>query len=318
MAHSEASSTGRCAPPDLVPQLRMNLFLPVRSRLRARFPAWPRRADQSRVTADETDQQSVSGAGHTGWSAATPGFAITTSPALPMGQYKAMDELNEYEQYLAWATRELALNGNKKLCEVRDYPTIELVEELENILASAKDEKPLQEFFTAHPEMLSQQLDARCRWIIPKPQLGGLFEPDFFAARIDSGGIKWVAIELESPAVDRLFTKSKGFPQEKLREGIEQIRDWRNWIENNLATARNSPLDDGSGLVGITSRLHGMVIIGRREESRREDQRRRRDIEWESKIEIHTYDWVLEQARKMTPIHPVAIDECEECDLYGR
>ncbi|MFI8916151.1 Shedu anti-phage system protein SduA domain-containing protein [Streptomyces sp. NPDC053513] len=229
-----------------------------------------------------------------------------------------MDELNEYEQYLVQATQELARNGNKKICEVRDYPTAETISEFEDILSSAKEEKPLQEFLTRHPEMLVQQLGAGCRWVIPKPQLGGRLEPDFMVARIDSGGLRWVAIELESPAVDRLFTKGDGTPGEKLREGIQQVKDWRYWIENNLQTARNSPRDGGCGLVGVTPRIDGMVFIARRRVFREEDQRRRRDIAWNDRIEVHTYDWLLEEARKLIPLHVATVESCEECELYGR
>ncbi|MGA4859088.1 Shedu anti-phage system protein SduA domain-containing protein [Streptomyces koyangensis] len=229
-----------------------------------------------------------------------------------------MDDLNEYDEYLVRVTQELLHNGNKKLCAVRDHPTANLVEEFAEILESAKDEKPLQKFFTAHPEMLAQQLGAGCRWIIPKPQLGGLLEPDFMAARLDSGGLKWVAVELESPSINWLFTQTDGNPTEKLRKGIQQVKDWRHWIENNLSTARNSPRNGGSGLVEITPRFDGLVIAGRRSDVREDDQRHRRDIWHTQNIEIHTYDWLLQEARKMVPIHFVADDNCEECATYGR
>ncbi|MFD9234782.1 Shedu anti-phage system protein SduA domain-containing protein [[Kitasatospora] papulosa] len=229
-----------------------------------------------------------------------------------------MDELSGYEHYLRQATQDLARNGNKKICEVNNHPKAETIDEFEDLLSSAKEEKPLQEFLTRHPEMLVQQLGAGCRWVIPKPQLGGTYEPDFMVARIDSGGLRWVAIELETPALDRLFTEENGTPGAKLRAGIQQVKDWRHWIECNLASARNSPRDGGCGLVDVTPRIEGMVFIGRRRVSQEEDQRRRRDIEWNDRIAVHTYDWLLEEARKLIPLHKVKIEECEECDLYGR
>jgi hypothetical protein len=229
-----------------------------------------------------------------------------------------MDELNEYDYYLMWATQELALNGNRKICEVRDHPTDELVDEFDSVLRSAKHEEPLQRFFTAHPEMLVQQLGAGCRWVIPKPQLGGQYEPDFMVARLDSNGLRWVAVELESPTVEGLFTKTNGTPQEKLREGIQQIKDWKYWIESNLQTARNSPRDGGCGLVGVSPRIDGMVFIGRRSIFRTDDQRRRHDIAWSDHIQVHSYDWLLEETRKMIPLHRAAVDDCEQCAIYGR
>ncbi|WP_078860394.1 Shedu anti-phage system protein SduA domain-containing protein [Streptomyces sp. NRRL F-2747] len=229
-----------------------------------------------------------------------------------------MDELNEYEQYLAYATQELSRNGNKKICQTQDHPSAEILREFEDVLSSAKEEKPLQEFLTRHPEMLVQQLGAGCRWVIPKPQLGGKLEPDFMVGRIDSGGLRWVAIELESPAVESLFTKSNGTPGEKLRQGIQQVKDWRHWIENNLQTARNSPRSGGCGLFGVTPRIDGMVFIGRREVTREDDQRHRHEIAWDQRIQVHTYDWLLEEARKLLPLHRATVEDCEECDRYGR
>nr|WP_238420489.1 Shedu anti-phage system protein SduA domain-containing protein [Streptomyces taklimakanensis] len=201
---------------------------------------------------------------------------------------------------------------------VRDAPTAKAVDEFERVLEEAKTEDPLQEFFEEHPEVLAHQIGAGCRWIIPKPKVGGVYVPDFMAARLNSGGLRWVAIELETPCIDSLFVGKYKTPARELRNGLQQIKDWRHWIENNLQTARNSPRNGGCGFVDISPKVQGMVIIGRRRITNQDDQRRRHDIFWNEHCEIQTYDWLLEEARKMIPMrHPVT-DECEECELYGR
>ncbi|BDH51228.1 MULTISPECIES: Shedu anti-phage system protein SduA domain-containing protein [Streptomyces] len=229
-----------------------------------------------------------------------------------------MSDWNEADEYLAWATKELSRNGHKKLCVIRDAPTAEVVDEFEKVLDDAQDEAPVQEFFERHPEVLAQQLGAGCRWIIPRPNLGGVYIPDFMAARVDSGGLRWVAIELESPSVDRLFTTTDGTPAKELRKGLQQIKDWRHWLEMNLQTAQNSPINGGCGFVGITPRVQGLVVIGRRRNTTSDDHYRRRDIAWQEHLETHTYDWLLEEGRKMVPLHRSPQEECEECELYGR
>ncbi|MFE7262249.1 Shedu anti-phage system protein SduA domain-containing protein [Streptomyces sp. NPDC057592] len=228
------------------------------------------------------------------------------------------DDWTEADEYIKQASEELIRNGHRKICSIRDHPTASAVDEFKKVLEEAKDEKPLQEFFEQRPEVLAQQLGAGCRWIVPRPNMGGVYIPDFMAARVDSGGFRWVAVELESPCVDSLFTKTHGTEAKELRKGLQQIKDWRNWLENNLQTARNSPRFGGCGFVDITPRVQGLVIVGRRRITTPDDDQRRRDIWWNEHSEVHTYDWLYEEARKLVPLHRPSSDECEECQLYGR
>lgn len=198
-------------------------------------------------------------------------------------------------------------------------PARKTISEYGDILESAMDEKPLQEFFTAHPEMLAHQLGPQCRWVIPKPQLGGKYEPDFMAARVNSGGLRWFGIELETPRIERLFTLKHGTESEKLREGLQQVKDWRHWIRHNMQTAQNGPHVGGVGLVGITDQFEGLVLIGRRRNATKDDQRRRQQIHWDQRTDIHSYDWITEQANGLVALSGNRqADGCYECDVYGR
>ena len=64
-------------------------------------------------------------------------------------------------------------------------------------------------------------------------------------------------IELESPNT-RALTKA-GVPAAKLAEALKQIRDWRGWITDNVAYARNE-----LGMKDIDGNCHSYVILGRR------------------------------------------------------
>lgn len=64
-------------------------------------------------------------------------------------------------------------------------------------------------------------------------------------------------VELESPT-ERPLTKG-GVPGKKLAEALKQVRDWRTWLTDNVAYARNQ-----LGLKDIDGACHSYVVIGRR------------------------------------------------------
>ena len=64
-------------------------------------------------------------------------------------------------------------------------------------------------------------------------------------------------IELESPT-ERALTKA-GLPGKKLAEALKQVRDWRTWLTDNVAYAREE-----RGLKDIDGSCQSYVVIGRR------------------------------------------------------
>lgn len=151
---------------------------------------------------------------------------------------RIQDALNDngYQKYCAWPD-----DGSYEVgSSVQDYCAV---------LASAEDEKPLQGFLAAQPWMLAAEDGSQCRWVIPQMSLSGKFFPDFLMGRLDSTGLNWTLVELQSPRA-RLFTK-KDRPADQLREGIEQVQRWRRWLKNNRDMAVRSRAQDGLGLVSI-------------------------------------------------------------------
>jgi len=69
--------------------------------------------------------------------------------------------------------------------------------------------------------MLTAEDGSQCRWVILQMSLSRKFFPDFLVGRLDSTGLNWTLIELQSPRAE-LFTK-KDRPADQLREGIEQV-----------------------------------------------------------------------------------------------
>jgi hypothetical protein len=101
---------------------------------------------------------------------------------------------------------------------------------------AASDEAAIHDFLERHPSMLP---DIVGPWwhspflsaVISKPQLPGLKtrEPDFLIFAQNSGQLVPVFVEIEVPT-KQFFTK-KGQARAELVQALNQIQDWRIWLE---------------------------------------------------------------------------------------
>lgn len=169
------------------------------------------------------------------------------------------------------------------------------------ILKTAEKEPDLQYFFEAYPIMLIQFLGGgQGRWVIPKKALGSQYETDFLLADRDSLGFHWTAVELEHP--NNKAYKSNGDPTWEMTHAMQQIRNWRTWLRDNLDYAQRSIERNGLGLSEINPDLPGLIIIGRRNEESEKHRLKRRDLGKESNIKIHTYDWLYDRAKERVEV----------------
>ncbi|HSH61598.1 MAG TPA: Shedu anti-phage system protein SduA domain-containing protein [Acidimicrobiales bacterium] len=176
---------------------------------------------------------------------------------------------------------------------VRSQLSMADIAQLAEVIDMAADERPIQARLTDQPHLLAALLSHDPRYCLPQVALGNSYQADFFLADVDSTGIRWILVELESPRAELALATSNQFSKE-VRKGISQVSEWREWLSNNLASAKNLPRDDGLGLTGIRPNADGMVLVGRRAKVGKRDQRLR-NREWETnRIRIHTYDWLLE------------------------
>lgn len=137
-------------------------------------------------------------------------------------------------------------------------PVRDIVAEFERVLADAVDERPLQSILAFAPVLLGPLAPpGGSYWCLDRPQLGAEYVPDFLLASATSVGFRWIAIELESPTAKAL-TKA-GLPARKLADALGQIRDWRTWLMDNVAYARQE-----RGLKDIDGNCEAVVVIGRR------------------------------------------------------
>ena len=167
------------------------------------------------------------------------------------------------------------------------------IQRLEEVLAPAEDERPLQRFLADHPHILIAGIFGQVRreaWVFDRPRFGADYIPDFLIGMIDSLGFVWTLVELENPTVAPL-TKS-GQIGNPLHKAVAQIRDWREWLRTNALN-----FQERSGCRGITADCAASVVIGRREMRDHEEGKRRiRDFRREH-IEVMSYDRLLETAR---------------------
>jgi Domain of unknown function (DUF4263) len=94
----------------------------------------------------------------------------------------------------------------------------------------------------------------------------------------------YLLVEIEAPT-RTLFTQD-GQPHHELVHAVNQVTDWRRYIEDNLATVQRE-----LGLDGISTSPNALVVIGRSADLRPEDQRKLVTMNNESpKTRILTYD----------------------------
>lgn len=128
---------------------------------------------------------------------------------------------------------------------------------------------------------------------VSQARLGAEYVPDYLLADADSTGLNWIYVELETPRSPVLLNDGKAL-HSTARAGVTQIRNWREWVTQNLAYARQPKAENGLGLPGIRPGDGGLVLVGRRRSLIDDRASVRRRLSEESGIAVHTYDWLLE------------------------
>lgn len=156
-----------------------------------------------------------------------------------------------------------------------------LLQEAEALLNGR--EAPVQVFLQQHPELIQPSY----RRVWPKLPFGRRVTD--FVLQEQSG--EYLLVEIEAPT-RRLFTQ-EGQPHNELVHAVDQVTDWRRYIEDNLATVQRE-----LGLAGISTGPNALVVIGRSGDLRPEDRRKLITMNNESpKTRILTYDDLFANAR---------------------
>ena len=173
----------------------------------------------------------------------------------------------------------------------RPGPISGLVERFTEVVDTAKREEDLQKFLAENPYILAEQLP-HCHHVIPKFSFGGKYVSDFLLPEMASSGTTWILVELE-PADTQLVTKS-GHLAERVRQGLQQVKDWRDWLMDNRDEATRSRNHNGLGLEEIDD-IWGWVVVGRRRQVNDRFNQLRNQIWKDSRIQIMTYDRLIDR-----------------------
>ena len=212
------------------------------------------------------------------------------------GDYLSFDEFTEeyVRSYIAYYQHSRV---DEELGEsiIWDRITTANATDLKTLLDRCPPEFEVHRFLERHPQFLVQVLGGgHGRYQHSKKRLGSEFVPDFLIADLDSYGINWHAVELEAPCAD--VYRKDGLPTQHVHRAIAQIRDWKSWLRDNRDYARRARSENGLGLVGIDSRLPGLILIGRRVPFPERYNEFRREQADRYRILIHSYDWLLDVA----------------------
>ena len=174
---------------------------------------------------------------------------------------------------------------------VRPVPISGLVERFAEVVFSAEREEDVQKFLSENPYILSEQLP-HCHHVIPKFRFGGKYISDFLLPEMASSGTTWILVELE-PTNTQLVTKT-GHLAERVREGLQQVKDWRDWLMDNRDEAIRPRNRNGLGLEEIED-VWGWVVVGRRSQINDRFNQLRNQVWKDSRIQIMTYDRLIER-----------------------
>jgi hypothetical protein len=92
-------------------------------------------------------------------------------------------------------------------------------------------------FIESCPQILAAILGGKSRFLLARRSLAGRYVPDFLISDTDSAGIRWLLVELETPD-SSVTLSSRNDLDGNARKGVSQIKEWREWLQNNLGLAR--------------------------------------------------------------------------------
>lgn len=137
-------------------------------------------------------------------------------------------------------------------------------------------------------------------FVFPEFSLGTNHKVDYLVVGRKSGGYEFVFIELEKPY--KRITLKNGELGEAFNKGINQIDDWIGWLSANFSSLREEfkkhlnpnrqlPIDF---IEGDLTRVHFVVIAGRRDDFTNITYRKKRSLKSNSKLNLLHYDNLID------------------------
>lgn len=191
----------------------------------------------------------------------------------------SFSEVNYYKNKLMGKLKKLD-NAQYVINNLKDGIS-ELSEGLNSLL---RNENRLQEILTTYPILFGTEYIE----VLDKHRFGSEYEADYVLKRYNG---LYDVVEIEASTLN-VYTK-QGNPASALVHAEQQIMDWLEWIEHNNSYAREKIQELYSP--------KGYVVIGRSNTLTLEtkEKLRRRNLVFRDKIEVITYDDLLENAKSL-------------------
>lgn len=142
-------------------------------------------------------------------------------------------------------------------------------------------------------------------FIFPEFKLPPNYQVDYLIVGKNSDGYHFVFVELENPYGQ--ITLKDGSYGEPIRKGIKQIDDWEIWLEENFSHLRlvfDQALNNTEKLpkeftVFDKTRMHYVVVAGRRTDYNERTYRLQRKNLEERKLQVFHYDNIIDFATEI-------------------
>jgi hypothetical protein len=142
-------------------------------------------------------------------------------------------------------------------------------------------------------------------YLFPEFQLGNSFQVDYLLVGKGSGGWEFVFIEFEAPSGQ--ITMANGDLGSSFRKGLAQIADWEEWLEAKYVSLKETfdkqLKPDATLPTEFTcldkSRLHFVVVAGRRTDFHKKTYRIRRTKLAEKQWLLLHYDNLIDAAKNV-------------------
>jgi hypothetical protein len=181
--------------------------------------------------------------------------------------------------------------------EIPHGQCVNAVEDLLKLVTREAKEAELQKHLEKFPFILSQQF-SHCHHTVSQFNLGGKYQADFLCLNMPSKNYHWCGVEIESSS-KLVITKSLR-RSSVLEHALQQIRDWRDYLNTNIDFAQKEKAQNGLGLIYSAKNIPGMVIIGRRIENKKISDAwniLRSQIQLNDNIQVLSWDGIIEHAK---------------------
>lgn len=181
-------------------------------------------------------------------------------------------------KHIPWAQ----VNGSNVLAEIKK-------EWISLLNDSSADERHYQSFLHNHAGFFFPASSNNESLVVSELVLGSDYRVDFMVASCErSYGFVYTLIEIETPH-ESAFTNN-GQPRARLTHALQQIRDWKAWLENNRDQAGRLFPSKRNTTTGV-QHFEYIVVMGRRTDLTTKFDDKRNQLAKDLDVTIRSFDW---------------------------